>query len=54
MAKRGRPSKKVMKKRKELKRKSQSLLIIAVGGLILFIALSYYYPFIKNTIIFYQ
>ena len=42
MAKRGRPSKKVMKRRKELKRKSQSLLIIAVGGLILFIALSYY------------
>lgn len=42
MAKRGRPSKKVMKRRKELKRKSQSLLIVAVGGLILFIIFAYY------------
>ena len=42
MAKRGRPSKKVLKKRKELKRKCQSLLIIAVGGLILFIVGAYY------------
>jgi hypothetical protein len=42
MAKRGRPSKKVIKKRKALKRQSQSLLIVAVGGLILFIAFAYY------------
>ena len=42
MAKRGRPSKKVMKKRKALKRQSQSLLIFAVGGLILFMILAYY------------
>ena len=46
MAKRGRPSKKVMKRRKELKRKCQSLLVIAVGGLILLIVGAYY--FMKN------
>lgn len=42
MAKRGRPSKKVVKKRKFLKRQSNCLLIVAVGGLILFIALAYF------------
>ena len=42
MAKRGRPSKKVMKRRKELKRKCQNLLVIAVGGLILLIVGAYY------------
>jgi len=42
MAKRGRPSKKVMKKRKALKRQSQSLLFVAVVGLILFIIFAYY------------
>lgn len=42
MAKRGRPSKKVIKKRKALKRQSQSLLIVAVGGLILFVIFAYY------------
>ena len=43
MAKRGRPSKKVVKRRKELKRKSQSLLIIAVGSLILIVLAGIYY-----------
>ena len=42
MAKRGRPSKKVIKKRKALKRQSQSLLIVAVGGLMLFVIFAYY------------
>ena len=42
MAKRGRPSNKVVRKRKALKRQSQSLLIVAVGGLILFIIFAYY------------
>lgn len=43
MAKRGRPSKKVVKRRKELKRKSQSLLIIAVGSIILIVIAGVYY-----------
>ena len=42
MAKRGRPSKKVMKRRKELKRKSQRFLAIAVLILIGFCILSYF------------
>jgi len=42
MAKRGRPSKKTLKKRKQMKRQSNCLLIIAVGSLILFIALAYF------------
>lgn len=42
MAKRGRPSNKVVKQRKFMKRQSRSLLIVAVGGLILFIALAYF------------
>ena len=42
MAKRGRPSKKVLKKRKELKRKCQRLLIFAVLILIAFGVISYF------------
>lgn len=42
MAKRGRPSKKVMKRRKELKRKCQRFLILAVLVLIGFCVLSYF------------
>ena len=42
MAKRGRPSRKVMKRRKELKRKSQRILALAVIILIAFCIISYY------------
>lgn len=42
MAKRGRPSKKVLKKRKELKRKCQRFLVLAILILIAFCALSYF------------
>lgn len=42
MAKRGRPSKKVMKRRKELKRKSQRILVLGILILIAFGILSYY------------
>ena len=42
MAKRGRPSKKVMQRRKALKRKSQRILILGVLILIAFGILSYY------------
>ena len=42
MAKRGRPSRKVMKKRQEMKRKSQRLLVIAILILIGFGILSYF------------
>ena len=42
MAKRGRPSKKVIKRRKELKRKSQRILVIAILILIVFCILSYF------------
>ena len=42
MAKRGRPSKKVMKKRQEMRRKSQRLLVIAILVLIGFCILSYF------------
>ena len=42
MAKRGRPSKKVMKRRKELKRKSQRILALAIIILIAFCIISYY------------
>ena len=43
MAKRGRPSKKTIKKRKFMKRQSNCLLIVAIGGLILFGAFVYYF-----------
>lgn len=43
MAKRGRPSKKVIKKRKYLKRQSNCLLIVAVGTLILLIGFLYFH-----------
>ena len=42
MAKRGRPSKKVMKKRKELRRKCQRLLAVAILILIAFGVISYF------------
>lgn len=42
MAKRGRPSKKVMKRRKEMKRKCQRLLVVALLILIGFGILSYF------------
>ena len=42
MAKRGRPSKKVMKKRQEMRKKSQRLLVIAILILIGFCVLSYF------------
>lgn len=42
MAKRGRPSRKVMKRRKELKRKSQRILALAIIILIAFCIISYY------------
>ena len=42
MAKRGRPSKKVMKRRKELKRKCQRFLVLSVLILIGFGILAYF------------
>ena len=42
MAKRGRPSKKVMKRRKELKRKSQRILFFAILILIAMVAFMYF------------
>ena len=48
MAKRGRPSKKTLKKRKYMKRQSNCLLIVAIGGLILFAILAYYYVINKG------
>ena len=42
MAKRGRPSKKTLKKRKEMKRKCQKLLAVAILILIGFVVVSYF------------
>ena len=42
MAKRGRPSRKVMKRRKELKRKSQRILFFAILILIAMCVLMYF------------
>ncbi len=42
MAKRGRPSKKVLKRRKELKRKSQRILALGILVLIAFGILTYF------------
>ena len=50
MAKRGRPSKKVLQKRKELKRKSQRFLAIAILILIAILAV-YYFMFTKQGLI---
>ena len=47
MAKRGRPSKKVLQKRKELKRKSQRFLALAILILIAILAV-YYFMFTKQ------
>ena len=43
MAKRGRPSKKTLKKRKHMKRQSNCLLIVAFGSLILLAFIAYYF-----------
>lgn len=43
MAKRGRPSKKTVKKRKFMKRQSNCLLIVAFGSLILLAIFAYYF-----------
>jgi len=43
MAKRGRPSKKTIKKRKFMKRQSHCLLIVAIGCLILLAIFAYYF-----------
>ena len=47
MAKRGRPSKKVLQKRKELKRKSQRFLAFAILILVAILVI-YYFMFIKQ------
>lgn len=47
MAKRGRPSKKVLQKRKELKRKSQKFLTLAILTLITVLVI-YYFTFTKQ------